>query len=124
MCSSSVLFSPDIQRRFWVQVDASELGLSAVLTQGDEREERSVLYLSRKLEPRETRYSTDEKEALVIKWAVESLCYYYLLGRDCDLETDHRALSWMNTMKDCITRITRWYLDLQPFNFRIKHRPG
>lgn len=123
MCSFPVLCSPDFQKRFVVQTDASDVGLGAVLLQGDEGEERPVLYLSRKLEPRETRYSTIEKEGLAIKWALESL-RYYLLGREFDVETDHRALSWINTMKDRNARITRWYLDLQPFNFRIRHKPG
>ena len=27
-------------------------------------------------------------------------------------------------MKDANARITRWYLALQPFNFRVAHRPG
>ena len=27
-------------------------------------------------------------------------------------------------MKDVNNRITRWYLALQPFNFRVIHRPG
>ena len=104
-----------------VQTDASDVGIGAVLIQGDDGEERPLLYLSRKLEPRETRYSTIEKEGLAIKWALESL-RYYLLGREFDLETDHRALSWINTMKDRNARITRWYLDLQPFSFRIRDK--
>uniref|UniRef100_A0AAV2MN91 SCAN box domain-containing protein n=1 Tax=Knipowitschia caucasica TaxID=637954 RepID=A0AAV2MN91_KNICA len=102
---------------------ASQRGPGAVLAQGDPGEERPVRYLSRKLLPRETRYSTVEKEGLAIKWALESL-QYYLLGREFDLETDHRALTWMNSMKDHNSRLTRWYLSLQPFQFQIRHRAG
>ncbi|CAL9692012.1 unnamed protein product [Knipowitschia caucasica] len=123
LCSSPVLRSPDFEQRFLVQTDASAVGLGAVLAQGDPGEERPVRYLSRKLLPRETRYSTVEKEGLAIKWALESL-RYYLLGREFDLETDHRALTWMNSMKDHNSRLTRWYLSLQPFQFQIRHRAG
>ena len=123
LCSSPVLKSPDFSRRFLVQVDASAVGLGAVLAQGDLQDEQPVLFLSRKLLPRETRYSTVEKEGLAIKWALESL-KYYLLGREFDLETDHRALTWINTMKDQNSRLTRWYLSLQPFKFVIRHRAG
>ncbi|XP_042247194.1 uncharacterized protein LOC121882816 [Thunnus maccoyii] len=123
LCSSPVLRSPDFSQRFLVQTDASAVGLGAVLAQGDPGEEQPVLYLSRKLLPRETRYSTVEKEGLAIKWALESL-RYYLLGREFDLETDHRALIWMNFMKDHNSRLTRWYLSLQPFQFQIRHRAG
>lgn len=123
MCSSPVLQSPDFSQRFLVQVDASAIGLGAVLAQGCEGERKIVVYLSRKLLPRETRYSAVEKEGLAIKWALDSL-RYYLLGREFDLETDHKALSWIQTMKDHNSRVTRWYLALQPYNFKIRHRPG
>ena len=79
--------------------------------------------MSRKLLPRESRYSTIEKEGLAIKWSLESL-RYYLLGREFDLDTDHRALTWINSMKDTNSRLTRWYLSLQPFQFHIRHRAG
>ena len=36
----------------------------------------------------------------------------------------HAPLQWLHRMKDVNTRITRWYLALQPFNFRVIHRPG
>lgn len=123
MCSSPVLQSPDFSQRFLVQVDASATGIGAVLAQGSSGEEKPVVYLSRKLLPRETRYSTIEKECLAIKWALDSL-RYYLLGREFDLETDHRALTWIQSMKDHNARVTRWYLSLQPYNFKIRHRPG
>ena len=123
LCSSPVLQSPDFKRRFLVQVDASGVGIGAVLAQGEPGEERPVLYLSRKLLPRETRYSTIEKECLAIKWALDSL-RYYLLGREFDLQTDHRALTWIQTMKDRNARVTRWYLELQPFKFCVWHKAG
>ncbi len=123
MCSDPVLQSPNFDQRFLVQVDASEKGIGAVLAQGTAGEEKPVVFLSRKLLPRETRYSTIEKECLAIKWSLESL-RYYLLGREFDLETDHRALTWIHTMKDNNARITRWYLALQPYSFKVRHRPG
>jgi hypothetical protein len=100
------------------KVDASGVGLGAVLAQGKEGEECPLLYLSRKLHPRETRYSAIEKESLAIKWALDSL-RYYLLGRTFDFETDHWALSWINSMRDKNSRVTRWYLALQPYCFNI-----
>ena len=67
--------------------------------------------------------SAIEKECLAIKWALDSL-RYYLLGRTFDLETDHRALSWINSMRDKNSRVTRCYLTLQPYCFNINHRAG
>ncbi len=112
MCSEPVLRRPDFNQRFLVQVDASDKGIGALLAQGSTGAEKLMVFLSRKLLPRETRYSTIEKER------------YYLLRWEFDLETDHRALTWINTMKDHNARVTRWYLALQPYTFKVQHCPG
>ena len=104
-----------------MQVDTLAVGIGAVLIQGDEGSEHPVFYLSQKLRPRETRYSVIEKECPAIKRALDSL-KYYLLERSFDLDTDHRALTWMHIMKDCNARVTRRYLSLQPFRFVIRHK--
>ncbi|XP_041421806.1 uncharacterized protein LOC121394536 [Xenopus laevis] len=123
LCTEPVLKSPNFDYRFIVQTDASEKGLGAVLSQEIDGEEHPVLYISRKLFPRETRYSVIEKECLAIKWALESLrCY--LLGQEFSLVTDHHPLIWINRMKDKNARVTRWYLAIQPFRFTVHHRPG
>lgn len=60
---------------------------------------------------------------MAIKWALDSLRYYQL-GREFTLETDHKALQWLEKMKDSNGRITRWYLALQPFRFKIQYVSG
>ena len=82
-----------------------------------------MLYISRKLSQREAKYSTVEKECLAIRWVVGSL-RYYLLGRPFTLCSDNAPLQWLHRMKDTNAQITRWYLALQPFNFKVIHRPG
>ena len=106
-----------------MQTDASNRGLGAVLSQQVKGVDRPVLYISRKLSERETRYSTIEKECLAIRWAVDTL-RYYLLGCPFTLCTDHAPLQWLHRMKDANARITRWYLALQPLKFKVIHRPG
>lgn len=123
LCEKPVLQCPDFTLPFIVQTDASGVGLGAVLLQGEAEDMLPVQYISRKLFPREVRYSTVEKEALAIKWALDTL-KYYLIGKEFILETDHRALQWIHKMKDTNARITRWYLSLQPFRFQVQYRPG
>uniref|UniRef100_A0A3Q1GC55 Gypsy retrotransposon integrase-like protein 1 n=1 Tax=Acanthochromis polyacanthus TaxID=80966 RepID=A0A3Q1GC55_9TELE len=123
LCQEPVLQSPNFTLPFSVQTDASRRGLGGVLLQGDGDERKPVAYISRKLFPRETRYSAVELECLSIKWAVDTF-KYYLLGREFTLETDHRALQWLEQMKDTNSRITRWFLSLQPYRFSIHYRPG
>ncbi|GAA6088183.1 uncharacterized protein LOC119617143 [Tachysurus ichikawai] len=43
--------SPDFKKEFTVQVDASDVGIGAVLAQGEMGEERPIAFLSRKLLP-------------------------------------------------------------------------
>ncbi|KAL4008478.1 hypothetical protein ACER0C_002330 [Sarotherodon galilaeus] len=102
--SDSVLHSPDFTQPFTLQTDASGVGIGAVLLQEVEGVRRPVVFLSRKLQDRESRYSTVEKECLAMKWAVESL-RYYLLGRHFTLETDHCALQWLHKMKETNMRV-------------------
>ncbi len=123
LCGGPLLHSPNFDLPFLLQTDASDRGLGAVLAQVVGGEERPVLYLSRKLSKRETRYSTVENECLAIRWAVLTL-RYYLLGREFTLCSDHAPLQWLHRMKDTNVRITRWYLALQPFKFKVVHRPG
>lgn len=123
LCNEPVLYCPDFEKTFVLQTDASDTGLGAVLLQGEPDERHPVAYISRKLYPREARYSTIEKECLAVKWALDAF-RYYLLGREFRLETDHRPLQWMDRMRDSNARITRWYLSMQPFRFSVHHIPG
>ena len=62
LCQPPLLNSPDFNREFILQTDASKRGTGAVLSQLDERgQEHPVAFFSRKLLPREERYSTIEK---------------------------------------------------------------
>lgn len=123
LCQEPVLQSPNFSKRFLVQVDASDVGLGAVLAQAKSGNEKPLLFLNRKLFDRERRYSTTEKEGLAIKWAVDSV-RHYLLGREFTVQTDHRALKWMQSMQTSNSRIMCWCLALQPYKFTIEHCPG
>lgn len=124
LCSSPVLQSPDFEKQFILQTDASDRGLGAVLSQRDNHGvDHPVAYYSRKLLPREQRYSTIEKECLAIKVSMHHF-RTYLMGRKFTVETDHRALLWMDRLKDSNSRLTRWSLSLQPFDFTVEHRKG
>ncbi len=124
LCSDLVLRSPDYSRPFLVQTDASQTGVGAVLGQvNEEGEEHPILYLSRKLLPREQSYGVTEKECLAVVWAVQAL-RVYLLGRQFKVQTDHQPLQWLDSMRDRNPRLTRWSLALQPYAFSVEHKRG
>ena len=121
--ASPLLILPDLSKLFFVQTDASGLGIGASLLQYRENHLRPCLFLSRKLEDRETRYSVIERECLSIIWALQKLSRY-LLGRRFVIQTDHRPLRYINDGKLLNARICRWALILQQFDFQIEFISG
>lgn len=102
-------------------VDASQVGLGAVLTQ----EGKIISYASKELSDVEKRYSQTEKEALTIVWGIEHF-HLYLFGSEFILTTDHKPLEiiFNNPRSKPPARIERWRLRLQPYDFKVEYRPG
>ena len=73
-------FDPEKETK--ISVDASPVGLAAILSQVDpQTEERHVItYASRSLTATEQRYSQTEREALAVVWACEHL-HLYVYGK-------------------------------------------
>ena len=106
-----------------MRTDASNLGLGTVLAQMDEfGGERVITYASRTLTARGKKCATMKKEALALVFGIEHF-RVYLMGNKFELATDNSALRLLNsvTLKG---RIARWIMDLQEFNFTVRHRPG
>ena len=124
LCSEPVLRSPDFTKEFILQTDASDVGVGAVLSQLDEEgADHPVAYYSRKLLAREQKYATIEKECLAIKLATQAF-RVYLLGRPFIIQTDHRALEWLDRLRENNAKLSRWSIALQPFKFKVRHRAG
>ena len=124
LCSAPVLRTPDFEKPFVLQTDASQRGVGAVLSQLDkDGADHPVAFFSRKLLPREERYSTIEKECLAIKLGIHTF-RVYLLGRPFTIQTDHRSLEWLDRVKENNARLTRWSRLLQPYQYRVEYRPG
>lgn len=119
LTSEPVLAMPDIDGEFILRTDASAHGLGAVLLQEVEGEKRPVAFASRKLTPREQRYSVIERECLAIVWGVQRFAPY-LYGKPFVLETDHKPLHYLHSMKTLNARIMRWALVLQPYFMTLK----
>ena len=123
LASDPVLALPDVVKTFILRTDASLVGLGAVLLQYHEDVPRPVAYASRKLLPREQRYSTIERECLAIVFGVDKF-KFYLMGKEFVLEVDHRPLVYLNKFKGSNSRLVRWALSLQPYRFRTIYIPG
>ena len=117
-----VLKFPEWDKPFEVHCDASDYGLGAVLVQKVKEEERVVMYASRLMGKDERKYQSYEKEALAMVWSVE-LFSHYVKGGEFRVVTDCRALIFLKN-NSTNSRIARWIMRLQEFDFQITHRPG
>ena len=108
-------------------VDASPIGLCAILTQKEpNKEERKVIHFaSRALTPTESRYSQTEREALGIVWGCEHF-HLYLYGAPFKVITDHKPLVSMfgNHRAQLPPRIERWAMRLQPYKMTVEYQSG
>ena len=118
-----ILRLPDFERQFVVQVDASESGVGASLMQEYDGELFPVAFTSKKLLPRERKYSVIEREALSLVFAIKKW-HNYLYGRDFIVETDHAPLVYINRKKIENGRIMRWALFLQTYRFLVRNIKG
>lgn len=94
--------------------------LGAVLSQGKVNHDPPIAYPSRTLNRAERSYSTIEKE-LGICWAVQHF-RPYLFGRKSKICTDHKPLAWLFNLKDPNSRLFRWRMNLEKYDFEIFHK--
>ncbi|KAJ8348852.1 hypothetical protein SKAU_G00274410 [Synaphobranchus kaupii] len=123
LTEAPVLAYPDAQRPFIVDIDASNTGVGAVLSQEDEDGERVVAYYSRALGKAERNYCVTRRELLAV---VRALHHFrpYLQGSHFLLRTDHASLTWLLNFKDPEGQVAHWLEQLQGYDFEIRHRAG
>jgi hypothetical protein len=119
LSSPPILRLPDLSKTMVLAVDSSGTGIGGVLMQEHDGKYCPVMYISRKLKPAETRYSTIERECLALVWAVKTL-HPFLYGKDFILLSDHQPLVYLNSSKMNNSRVLRWALDLQVYRFTVK----
>lgn len=123
MTSAPILSCPNFEIPFVLQTDASDIGVGAVLFQRESEIEKVISYSSRKLTPREQKYSTTEKECLAIVWAIQKN-QHYLEGYEFTVVTDHLSLKWLLKLENPKGRLARWIMALQQYKFSVEYRKG
>ena len=98
-----------------------------MLSQVQDSIEKPVYFISHKLHPNETKFSSSKLETLAIVWAVECL-HQYIYGRTFEIRTDHSALREVLVGKQGNTVapacIVRWATRLMSYSFAMTYIRG
>jgi hypothetical protein len=115
-----VLQYPDFTNPFILTTDASGCAIGAILSQGKVGQEKPIAYASRTLNQAEQNYSTIEKELTAIVWACQHF-RPYLIGKNFTIVTDHKPLTWMSNVKDPSSRLLRWRILLEEYDYTTEY---
>lgn len=125
--SAPVLIHPDTALQFIVEVDASDTGVGALLSQRSVSDHKMhpCAFFSQRLLPAERNYDVGNRELLVVKLALEEW-RHLLEGAEHPfiVWTDHKHLAYIQTAKRLNSRQARWALFFGRFNFTLTYRPG
>ena len=111
---------------FQMETDTSDFAIAAILLQLDEDGIwKPVAFMSKSLNKAERNYKIYDKEMLAVmqgfyEWS------HYLQGYNAEVEvlTDHQNLMYFRKPQNLNWWQARWILDLQEYNFTIKHWSG
>ncbi|KAK9717196.1 RNase H-like domain found in reverse transcriptase [Popillia japonica] len=111
-------FSED--NEFHLRTDASGFAIGDVLANSNDK---PIAFASKSLNKAERNYCTLEKELLAIVWAVK---YFrpYLFGKKFKIFTDHKPLIYLFSMTNPSSRLTKFRLLLEEYDFEINYVKG
>jgi ribonuclease HI len=110
---------PNMERPFSVCCDASRQGLGCVLMQDG----HVVAYASRQLRKHEEHYPTHDLELAAVVHALK-LWRHYLIGKRCEIYSDHKSLKYIFTQPDLNLRQRRWLEQIKDYDFGINYHLG
>jgi hypothetical protein len=123
LTTEPLLRYPDFTRPFVLTTDASNEAIGAILSQGAIGKDPPIAFASRTLNSAEKNYPTIEKELLAIVWGCKHF-RQYLYGRKFTIVTDHRPLTWIFSVKDPSSRLLRWRLRLEEYDYEVVYKKG
>lgn len=128
-----LLFYCNPNRPFILYTDASQMCIGACLTQMCNEDEsgkplstpieKPIYYLSHKLSKTQCKWSTVEKEAYAIHYALQKLDYY-LHNAEFVIKTDHKPLKYLLESPMQNRKVQLWALSMAGYNCTIEYLPG
>jgi hypothetical protein len=114
-----VLVVPNMEKQFSIYCDALEQGLGCVIMQDG----RVVVYGSRLLRKHEEHYRTHDLELVAVVHALK-LWRHYLIGKRCEVYSDHKSLKYIFKQSDLNLRQRRWLELTKNYDLGINYHPG
>ncbi len=125
--SAPILITPDPTRQFIIEVDVSDVGVGAILSQRSSRDDKvhPCAFFLHRLTSAERNYDVGNRELLAIRLALGEW-RHWLEGASVPfiVWTDHRNLEYIRSAKRLNPRQARWALFFGRFEFSISYRPG
>jgi len=119
-----VLIVPNWNFEFHVHTNVSNFALAVMLGQNlDNTIDKPIFYASRLMNSAKKNYITIEKEALAMIYVVKKF-KHYLLHNNFVFYVDHQALLYLVNKPLVTSRIAKWLLLLQEFDFKMVYKLG
>jgi hypothetical protein len=110
---------PDIEKPFLIYCDTSGQGLGCVLMQDG----HVVAYVSRQLRKHEEKYPAHDLELVVIVHALK-IWRHYIIGKRCEVYSDHKSLKYIFTQPYLNLRQRRWLELIKDYDLAINYHSG
>ncbi|GFV52145.1 retrovirus-related Pol polyprotein from transposon 17.6 [Trichonephila clavipes] len=124
LCGITELQVPDIEKPYYLHTGASQTAVGCCLGQLDGEDNiHSIAFGSQKLNPSQQKWSTIEREAYAIIWALKRF-KTLLCGAKIYLLTDHNYLVFLRSAAPLCPRLQRWALAIQRHDIEASHMKG
>jgi hypothetical protein len=114
-----VLTMSNMEKPFSIYCDASGQGLGCVLMQDG----HVVAYASRQLRKHKEKYPTHNLELAAVVHALK-IWRHYIIGKRCDVYSDHKSLKYIFTQPDLNLMQQKWLELIKDYDLGINHHPG
>jgi hypothetical protein len=121
--SAPILSQARDHRRFRIEADACDYATGAVLLQEHDGVYHPIAFLSKSLNKVERNYQVHDREMLAIIRALTEW-RHYVIGKEFDIWSDHKNLSWFMTKQNLNRRQARWGAELAEYHFNLHYRKG
>ncbi|GFV80950.1 retrovirus-related Pol polyprotein from transposon 297 [Trichonephila clavipes] len=124
LCGITELQVPDIEKPYYLHTDASQTAVGCCLGQlYGEDNIHPIAFGSQKLNPSQQKWSTIEREAYAIIWALKRF-ETLLCGAKIFLLTDHNPLVFLTSATPQCPRLQMWALAIQRHDIEASHMKG